>query len=172
METACRRAGALALRPQDLDREQCLVHLHEKGGQDRWQPVSPTLMNALIRHYHRGGDDIGKSKQLLRYKSGRPITGRRYDYLWNWIGKHLPWAATQQLTAHWLRHTTLTWVERHRGYAVARAFAGHADMSGNVGATMTYVRASLQEVAEALSVMTNEPHPLAPRPEHGTPDAA
>jgi integrase/recombinase XerC len=30
-ETACRRAGALALRPRDLDREQCLVLLREKG---------------------------------------------------------------------------------------------------------------------------------------------
>jgi hypothetical protein len=27
---------------------------------------------------------------------------------------------------HWLRHTALTWVERHHGYAVARAYAGHA----------------------------------------------
>ncbi|MBF6456069.1 MULTISPECIES: site-specific integrase [Nocardia] len=161
IETACRRAGALALRPMDLDPEQCLVHLHEKGGQDRWQPVSPTLMNALLRHCDRGAGDLGKTERLLRYKNGQPITGRRYDYLWNRIGKHLPWAATQQVTAHWLRHTTLTWVERHRGYAIARAFAGHTDMNGNVGATMTYVRASLHEVAEALSAMTGEPHPLA-----------
>jgi integrase/recombinase XerC len=30
-ETACRRGGALAIRPQDLDREQCLVLLREKA---------------------------------------------------------------------------------------------------------------------------------------------
>ena len=41
---ACRRGGALALRPADLDREQCLVLLREKGETVRWQPVSPTLM--------------------------------------------------------------------------------------------------------------------------------
>jgi integrase len=35
-ETACRRGGALALRPQDLDREQCLVQLREKGETVRW----------------------------------------------------------------------------------------------------------------------------------------
>jgi len=40
-------------------------------------------------------------------------------------GKHLPWVATQQVTAHWLRHTTLTWVERNFGSATARAYAGH-----------------------------------------------
>jgi len=157
IETACRRAGALALRPVDLDREQCLVHLHEKGGQDRWQPISPSLMGALLRHGDRGS---GPSEQLLRYKDGRPITGRRYDYLWARIGKHLPWADTQQVTAHWLRHTTLTWVERNHGYAVARAFAGHIDIGSNASTTMTYVRASLHEVADAVSAMTNEPHPL------------
>jgi integrase/recombinase XerC len=30
-ETACRRGGALALRPADLDREQCLVLLRERA---------------------------------------------------------------------------------------------------------------------------------------------
>jgi hypothetical protein len=40
-ETACRRGGALALRPADLDPEQCLVLLREKGETVRWQPVSP-----------------------------------------------------------------------------------------------------------------------------------
>ena len=49
-ETACRRGGALALRPRDLDREQCLIMLREKGETFRWQPVSPTLMAALAQH--------------------------------------------------------------------------------------------------------------------------
>ena len=49
-ETACRRGGALALRPQDLDPEQCLILLREKGETVRWQPVSPTLMAALLGH--------------------------------------------------------------------------------------------------------------------------
>jgi len=31
-ETACRRGGALALRPDDLDPDQCLIRLREKGG--------------------------------------------------------------------------------------------------------------------------------------------
>jgi integrase/recombinase XerC len=41
---------------------------------------------------------------------------------------------------------------------VARAYAGHTDGGGDVGATSTYVRASLSEMAAAL---TGEPHPLA-----------
>jgi len=123
-ETACRRGGALALRPCDLDADQCLIRLREKGETVRWQPVSPTLMRHLLIHNNeRGtGDPNG---QLLRYRAGKPITTRRYDHLWQRLGRHLPWVATQQISTHWLRHTTLTWVERNFGYAVARAYAGH-----------------------------------------------
>jgi integrase len=179
-ETACRRGGALALRPCDLDRQQCLVLLREKGHTQRWQPVSPTLMQHLTTHaaerQHDGdkadtnpaseGSDNQPAKAdddrpLLRYRHGLPITVRRYDYLWNRVGEHLPWAAAQGITAHWLRHTTLTWVERNFGYAVARAYAGHEGGLAGAGVTATYVRADLEEVAAALSALTAEPHPLA-----------
>jgi integrase len=157
-ETACRRGGALALTPADLDPDQCLIRLHEKGETVRWQPVSPTLMAHLQQHAEQRATPA--NGQLLRYANGRPITARRYDHLWVRIGLHLPWVATQQISTHWLRHTTLTWVERNFGYAVARAYAGHTD-SGNAGTTATYVRASLAEIATALAALTAEPHPLA-----------
>ncbi|MFI7026825.1 tyrosine-type recombinase/integrase [Micromonospora sp. NPDC049900] len=158
-ETACRRGGALALRPVDLDPEQCLILLREKGDTARWQPVSPTLMRHLQRHVtDRHAPPAG---QLLRYRDGRPITRRRYDHLWVRIGEHLPWVYVQQISTHWLRHTTLTWVERNFGYAVAREYAGHSDSGSSAGTTATYVRATLHEVARALAALTNEPHPLA-----------
>ncbi|BAL87625.1 hypothetical protein AMIS_24050 [Actinoplanes missouriensis 431] len=68
--------------------------------------------------------------------------------------------AAQQVSAHWLRHTTLTWVERHFSYAVARAYAGHTN-AGDIGTTVTYIKATLHEIAQALAVLTGEPHPLA-----------
>jgi integrase len=67
--------------------------------------------------------------------------------------------AAQDISTHWLRHTTLTWVERHFGYGVARAFAGHTDSTG--AATTIYIKAHLQEVAAALAAMTGQRHPLA-----------
>jgi integrase/recombinase XerC len=158
-ETACRRGGALALRRQDLDREQCLILLREKGDTVRWQPVSPTLMRRLLQHGQER--HAPREGQLLRYVSGQPVTSRRYDHLWARIGTCLPWVVTQQISTHWIRHTTLTWVERNFGYAVARAYAGHTDSSGEAGATSTYVRASLHEVAAALAALTGELHPLA-----------
>ena len=69
--------------------------------------------------------------------------------------------ATQGISTHWIRHTILTWVERNFGYAVARAYAGHTDGGSEAGATATYVRADLAEVAAALAALTGEPHPLA-----------
>ncbi len=52
-------------------------------------------------------------------------------------------------------------MERNFGYAVARAYAGHTDGGSETGATSTYVRASISEVAAALAALTDEAHPLA-----------
>lgn len=159
IETACRRGGALSIRRRDLDTDQCLVLLREKGQTQRWQPISPTLTAALVAHYEERSDG-SPDGQLLRYRNGRRVGRRRYDHLWQRIGKYLSWVAVQQISVHWLRHTTLTWVERHFSYAIARAFAGHAGGS-EVGTTATYVKATLQEIAQALAALTGEPHPLA-----------
>jgi integrase/recombinase XerC len=87
-ETACRRGGALALRPKDLDPDQCLILLREKGETLRWQPVSPTLMRRLQQHAQ--DRHAPRDGPLLRYLSGRPVTSRRYDHLWARIGACLP----------------------------------------------------------------------------------
>ncbi|NNH70904.1 tyrosine-type recombinase/integrase [Nocardia uniformis] len=165
IETACRTGGALALNIDDLNVEDCLVRLREKGETERWQPVSPLLMSRLVDHVNtRGGAQA--TKQVLRYRNGRPVGRRRYDYLVKRIREQLPWAARLQISAHWLRHTTLTFVEREFGYAVARAYAGHSEPTNIDGATYTYVRASLPEVAEALTAVSGQPHPLAREPRH------
>lgn len=103
-ETACRRGGALALTSNDLDPARCLIRLTEKGETVRWQPVSPTLMSHLL--HHAESRSAPPNSQILRYADGRPITKRRYDHLWQRIGRHLPWVTTQQISTHWLRHTT------------------------------------------------------------------
>jgi integrase len=159
IETAARRGGLLTLRPNDLDVQQCLVLLQEKGGPYRWQPVSPTLMQYLLDHIHDRG--AGPDQPLLRYRNGDRVGRRGYDYIWARVGKILPWVLTQNVSAHWLRHTTLTRVERVYGYGVALAYAGHAESPNDAGTTARYVKATLPEVATALSGLTGEPHPLA-----------
>jgi hypothetical protein len=81
------------------------------------------------------------------------------------VGQYLDTVRTQGITIHWLRHTTLTWVERTYGYGVARAYAGHATASTNrFGVTATYIKGDLRDVATALAALTGEPHPLAIAP--------
>jgi integrase/recombinase XerC len=137
-ETACRRAGALAIRPRDLDREKCTVLLREKGETFRWQPVSPTLMAALVKH----GEErhAPPDKQLLRYRDGHQITERRYDGLWVRIGRELSWVLTQDVSTHWIRHTTLTWVERNFGFAVAPRLRRPHRRPGRQGQRHVYLR--------------------------------
>ncbi|MFD0205872.1 MULTISPECIES: tyrosine-type recombinase/integrase [Saccharothrix] len=161
LETAARRAGTLGLRRRDLDPERSLINLCEKGDITRWQPVSPTLMKHLLHLTETRGDHDDDSP-VLRYRNGKSITTRRYDYLWERIGQHVDTVRALGISTHWLRHTTLTWVERSFGYAVARAYAGHAASSTRFGVTATYVRAGISEVAEALAALTGEAHPLAP----------
>ena len=68
-ETACRRGGALALRPRDLDPDQCLVLLREKGETVRWQPVSPTLMARLVEHGQRAARPAGRAAAAVRQRA-------------------------------------------------------------------------------------------------------
>ncbi|WP_280413431.1 tyrosine-type recombinase/integrase [Nocardia asiatica] len=164
VETACRRGGVLNLRIRDLDPRYSQVYLREKGGTTRWQPISPTLMHHLQDHIRQrpysSGQDKPDNASVLRYQNGRHLTSRRYDHLWNRLREHLPWVAAYNVSAHWLRHTTLTWVERNFGYAVAHAYAGHTDSTGDTASTTTYIRATHEEIAHALAALTNEPHPL------------
>ena len=119
-------------------------------------------MRQLVRHAQEERGAVDAAEQVLRYRTGVPITHRRYDHLWQRLGQHLPWVATQQISTHWLRQTTLTWVEHNFGYAIARAYAGHAEKK-DATTTSTYVRSGLDEVAQALATLTGEPHPLATR---------
>ncbi|MGW5569924.1 tyrosine-type recombinase/integrase [Nocardia thailandica] len=160
LETACRTATALAICPKDIDVEQQMIRLRGKGGTVHWQPISATLMAMIAAHRTRGTSD---EEQLLRYRHGRVITRRRHDHLWDRVGREVPWVRAHQVTTHWIRHTVLGWVERNFGYAVAHAYAAHADHRNPAASTLTYVRASRGEVAAALSEMTGEPHPLAGR---------
>ncbi|WP_235921154.1 tyrosine-type recombinase/integrase [Lentzea tibetensis] len=159
LETAARTGGALGLLLQDLDPDRLLITLREKGTL-RFQPVSRTLMQALLDLAEERGVSA-RTSPLLRFPDGRPLTRRRYQRMWDRVGKHVKAVEELSISTHWLRHTTLTWVERNFGTAVAIAYAGHSQWNLWRGSTTIYVKASLEEVATALQVLTGERHPLA-----------
>jgi integrase len=155
LESGARREGALNLRLRDLDGRRSTVWLREKFGIEREQPISPSLLRALESHSSTRGATAAENS-VLRGRSGRPITRRRYNTVFDRARTCLPWAERTPVSAHVLRHTAITAIERHAGFAVAQAFAGHSASS----VTGTYTRARLAEVAAAVAALTGETHPL------------
>lgn len=169
-ETGARRDGGLNLRLCDLHSERQMIHLREKFGDEREQPVSEDLIAALIAHAaERGGprcdpdaETYDSLSPVFHYRitaqgRNRPLTGRRYDTLFQRIQTTLPWADEIHLTAHGLRYTAGRLVERLAGTQVARMFLGHADRT----VTDRYTEAAMPELAQVTTQLTGRPHPLA-----------
>lgn len=173
-ETGARREGGVGLTCGTLHDARQMIRLSEKFELERDQPVSSELIAALRAHaIERGGprcDPTSPSYDLespvFWYRARgsqpcRPLTGRRYDTLFQRVQATLPWADQVAFTAHGLRHTAGTLVERLAGTQVARRFLGHADRT----VTDTYTDASEAEVAAAVARLTGQPHPLVPAPD-------
>lgn len=157
IELGARREGLLGITLGDIDTHRQTIRLTEKGAITRSQPCSKTLLDALVKHATERGATKPED-QVLRYGNGKPITKRRMNYITNRVQDALPWAKAIGFSPHFLRHTAGASVERMAGYAVAKAFLGHT-FGGD--ATSTYIKASEQEVARAVSALTGEEHPLA-----------
>lgn len=105
-------SGALRLRVDDLSTDDCTVLLHHKGGVQSWHPGTPLFMQRLIENTDkRGGVGAAAGHQVLRTHAGSPITNRRYDNPHARFHRHLAWVEAKGVTVHWLRHTTLAFVE-------------------------------------------------------------
>lgn len=153
LESGARREGALNLTLGRLDHRRATVWLDEKFDIEREQPVSPSLL-AEIEAHARSRGATKPEDPVFRTARGVPISRRRYNTLFNHVQAALPWTDRTPVTAHVLRHTTATAVERIAGHAVAEAFLGHAP-------TSVYTKARIEEVAAAIATLTGEPHPLA-----------
>jgi integrase/recombinase XerC len=141
LETACRREGLINLERRSLRPARQSVLLAEKGSRTREQPIS----RALLEYLDGGGCNL-----LM-------VTRRRLDGVWARVRRELPWAEELGVSSHWMRHTTISWVEEATSYSVAAAFAGHTPTS----TTATYLQRSITDVATAFSIVFGEPHPLA-----------
>ncbi|MGY2124281.1 hypothetical protein ACW9HJ_22800 [Nocardia gipuzkoensis] len=92
---------------------------------------------------------------MLRKRSGRPISYRRYDGLWNRVRENLPWAKELEVTTSSITETVHAHVRQLFGETVERVYVGqhHEDT-----AVLTHLRG---DVIEALMTVTGEPHLLA-----------
>ena len=163
LETGARRGGAIALRLSDIDTSEQCIKLREKGNTERWQPISKSLMDALLEHGRSRGmkkstDSVLRLAPAKGSKIGRPLTRRHYDSLATRWQKRLPFAERLGVSIHWVRHTAITNVERIAGFGIAREYAGH--FAPTSATTTTYIQATLEEVARVVEVLTGEMHPL------------
>lgn len=161
LETACRAGGVMKLQLRDIDVDQQLLVLTEKRNKSRYQPVTKELAQALV--------DFGKSRGALRPTDAvfrfqhtsrsacLPINHRRLDTMWARIYKQLRWAEEKCVTAHTLRHTTLTYIDRAVSPTVARLFAGH----GLNTTTDHYTKVTVPEVCRAHEIIFARKHPKA-----------
>ena len=161
-ETAARRAGLLNLKLGDLDAQRCTVWLSEKNDLRVEQPVSPSLMHALLEIAATRSDGKPKSKVFLRLptakiKKHRPIDGHYLDAMFKRIRMQLAWAMKLKFSAHWARHGVLTAVERGWGLSTSAKYARHS----LGGVTSIYSSADIVDVAKVLQALTGEKHPLA-----------
>lgn len=125
-ETAARRISVIRLRLADVDTNACALTLNGKAAHNPLVPISRALHDDLIAHNQtRTGWLADPEGPLLRQRSGRGLTTRRYDALFGRIKRHLPWARQLGLSSHFMRHTTLTDIELATDTKVAAAYAGH-----------------------------------------------
>lgn len=133
----------------------------EKFDSEREQPVSRSLLQAVAELASARGsvgpDDPALMTRHRRAGALMPLTDRTYDGIFTHAQQQVAWAQRTPLTAHVLRHTAITAVERAAGFAAAQRFAGHTPSS----VTGTYTKADVGEVAAAVALLTGEPHPLA-----------
>jgi integrase len=152
VETACRSGGLLRLQVGDIDSKQCLVRFHEKGGKSRKQPVSQELAEALLALAKSRGS-VHSGDPVFRFHpkgngEGRALTARRFERLWERLRDEIRWVAEKQVTNHWLRHSTLTWVDRVvSSPAITSKYAGH----GPATVTAGYTSARIDEIKQAHS---------------------
>ena len=161
LESSARRMGAINLRVKDLDHARQTIWLREKFGAEREQPISRSLLRAVADlAAARGSSRPDDHTLVTRRRAGgafAPVSDRTYDRIFTRVHAQVSWSERTPLTAHVLRHTAITAVERVAGFAVAAKFAGHTP--GSV--TGTYTKADISEVAAAVAQLTGEPHPLA-----------
>lgn len=142
VETGCRREGLLDPTPRDARPARQTVWLDEKNSARREQPVSRAMVLALL------------SEDCPMYD----LTRRQMDGVWTRVRRQVPWAEDLGVSSHWIRRYAISNIEQVAGYATAAAFAGHRLVRG---ATASYVKVGLPEVAAAFSRLWGEPHPCA-----------
>ena len=158
-----RREGILNLTLSGIDRTEMTVRLDEKFGKVVHQPVPDWLIAelhafAIARGAVRPADQVFR-KRAGGKRAGGPITGRRFDNIFQRLQAGLEWADVEQVSAHTLRHHAISVVERASSKAVSLRFARHEPEDAND----RYSKATDKEVAQVIVRLYGGDHPWVHR---------
>lgn len=157
LETGARRAGAIGLTIDQIDTSRRTVKLFEKGDRQREMPVTQTLIDGILGLYDERSD--GRLNAFWYRKQQSPLTRRRYNTIFERVQKDGDFSVP--VSAHWLRHTAISLIERtpSGSDAVAANFGGRQPVRNPV--TGLYTTASARETIQAWSEVWSDPkHPL------------
>lgn len=110
----------------DLDEDECTVRLSDKFGLTAYQPLPDWSVTTLLELARSRGAEQPEDT-VFRYRpdsrrGGTPISRRRFDYLFDRVRDHLPWANEAQISSRALRQHAITAIERSSSRAVPAAF--------------------------------------------------
>ena len=158
LETASRVGGLLRLRVGDVDVKNQYIVFHEKGSKNHKHPITRALASALLQLAAERGS-TKPSDPIFRYHpdaagKGRPMKAKRFETLWNRIQRELDWVREEEVTSHWYRHTSTTFVSRVAP-RVAATWAGHTPSD----VTSRYTSVTPEELVKAHEDLFGQPHP-------------
>jgi site-specific recombinase XerD len=149
-KTACRRIGGLELRLGNLNERRGSVTVTEKNSDPRELPLDVGLIRRLQAFARSRGATLPSDHVFLQ-RSGRPITNRRYETIYDRIDEHTDWSRELDLGVHWIRHTTIDDVRKVAGLRVASAYAGHTEDS--VGTVGIYTKVPFEDLVAAFEAI-------------------
>lgn len=144
--TAARREGCINLRVGHVQPGRGRVMLTEKYGHSRVLPLDARVARGLLDFAASRGSLRGVDP-VFRYRSGAPLTRRRFNSLFDRVDRHTDFTQALDVSAHWIRHTTLADIAAASDIRVAETFAGHA-LSG-LGVIGTYTAVTFEDMQDA-----------------------
>jgi site-specific recombinase XerD len=148
--TACRRGGLLGLTVDALDPRRQIVRVTERYGDTRILRLHCLVVTDLLTFAASRGS-ARPTDPVFRYRNGDPLTRRRFSSLFDRVDRHTTFSEPLDVSARWIRHTTLADIAAVSDLRVAAAFAGHSPHElGVIGGYTTVSFDDLRQAYEAV----------------------
>lgn len=153
-ETACRVQAAYRLNLEDIDWSTGFVTLRTKNRRTHRTCISTDLMQRIrqraermgwtghVDHSYRADDFSALGFPAFQTESGSRIGSRWTEDFFNKVDRLIRDIERDKITAHWVRHTTITQVARMHSQEAASRWAGHRPSKSRVSSesTPTYMK--------------------------------